>query len=284
VTDIKGSWSLIVFERYTEKARRAIFFARYEASQYGSSRIEPEHLLLGLLREHRELGRRVLISPGSVEAVRAEIAKRSVPSEKIPTSVDLPLSEDCKRVLKNAVEEADRLSHKQIGCEHLLIGLLREEKSFAAEVLLRFGISLDQLRQEAEKIAAVPPTRDFRDITDVKPIRGIGELYRAQGALWGAGYVRKSHAITTRTFHWERRLSEPRDALVKRADGALMLYRGDNYDAQEFDLVKDGWKHDHCVVCWKLLYNRDHPDESFGYTNGEHWLCQQCYDAFLAGA
>jgi Clp amino terminal domain, pathogenicity island component len=278
---------LIVFERYTEKARRAIFFARYEASQYGHAQIEPEHLLLGLLREHRELGRRLLLSPGSVEAVRAEIAKRSVPSEKIPTSVDLPLSEDCKQVLQNAVEEADRLSHKEIGCEHLLIGLLREEKCFAAEVLLRFGVSLDQLRQEVEKIAAVPPSRELRDIRDISNIRirqGIGEPFWAQGALWGAGYVRKSHAVTTGAFYWQRGLSKPRDALVKRADGALMLYRGGIYDPGEFDLVKDGWKHDHCVVCWKVLYNPEHPDESFGYTNGEHWLCQQCYDAFLAGA
>lgn len=276
-----------MFERYTEKARRAIFFARYEASQYGSSRIEPEHLLLGLLREHRELGRRVLISPGSAEAVRAEIAKRSVPSEKISTSVDLPLSEDCRRVLNNAVEEADRLSHRHIGCEHLLIGLLREEKSFAAEVLLRFGISLDQLRKEAEKGAAAPASRelgDIRDISDIRTRLGVGEPYRAQGALWGAGYVRKGQAVTTGTFHWERRLSKPRDALVKRAGGALMLHRGEEYDAQEFDLVKDGWKHDHCVVCWKMLYDPERLDESFGYTNGEHWLCQQCYDAFLAGA
>jgi len=275
-----------VFERYTEKARRAIFFARYEASQYGRPQIEPEHLLLGVLREHHELGRRLLTSAEAVAAVRAEIAKRSVPGEKVPTSVDLPLSEDCKRVLNYTVEEADRLSHQQIGCAHLLMGLLREEQCFAAEVLRRFGITLDQLRQEAERIAAVPPSQDMADTSGVSGLRagkGITETYRAQGALWGAGYVRKSQAITTGTFHWERRLSRPRDALVKRTGGALMLHRGDTYDAQEFDLVKEGWKHDHCVVCWKMLYNDDRPDESFGYTNGEHWLCQQCYEAFLVG-
>jgi hypothetical protein len=275
-----------VFERYTEKARRAIFFARYEASQYSRPQVEPEHLLLGLLREHRELANRLLGSPSSVAAVRAEIAKHNVPGEKVPTSVDLPLSKQCRRALDYAVEEADRLSHQQIGCEHLLIGLLREEKSFAAEILLRFGVSLEQLRKEAEKIADVPASHG----APIEAVRGTGtlpsiaEAYRAQGALWGAGYVRKGHAITTGTFHWERRLSKPRDALVKRSGGALMLYRGEDYDAQEFDLVKDGWRHDHCVVCWKMLYNPEHPDESFGYTNGENWLCQQCYEAFRAGA
>jgi hypothetical protein len=279
---------VFVFERYTEKARRAIFFARYEASQYGRPYIESEHLLLGALREHRELGKRLLTSTEGIAAVRAEVAKRSVPVEKVSTSVDLPLSDECKRALNYAVEEADRLSQPQIGCEHLLIGLLREEKCFAAEVLTRFGITLDQLRQEAEQIAAVPSSPDLTATTEIVDLRtrwrGIAETYRAQGALWGAGYVRKSHAITTGTFHWQRRLSQPRDALVRRAGGAIMLYRGGIYDPTEFDLVKDGWKHDHCVICWKMLYDAENPDESFGYTNGEHWLCLQCYEAFLAGA
>jgi hypothetical protein len=273
-----------VFERYTDKARRAMFFARYEASLFGSSYIESEHLLLGVLREYRELGRRLSISIDAVESVRAEIAKRSVPGEKTWTSVDIPLSGDCKRVLHHTVEEADRLSHRHIGCEHLLIGLLREETCFAADMLKRFGISLEQLRTEAEEVPAATEWHGLRDITVIGTPRGIGEGYRAQGALWGAGYVRKSHAVTAGTFHWERRLSSPRDALVKRAGGAVMLYLGGDYDAQEFDLVKDGWKHDHCVVCWKMLYNPERPEESFGYTNGEHWLCQQCHEAFLAGA
>lgn len=257
-----------------------MFFARYEASQYGRSQVEPEHLLLGLLREYPELRKRFLLSPGVSEAIRAEIAKRSVPSQKVSTSIDLPLSEECKRVLSYAVEEADRLSHGEIGCEHLIMGLLREEKSFASEVLVRFGISLDRMRQEAEKIASVTPAFELKELDH---FRGLEEIHRAQGALWGAGYVRKSYAITTGTFHWNRRLSTPRDALVKRAGGALMLYRGEAFDTQEFDLVKGGWKHDHCVVCWKMLYDPEHSDESFGYTNGEHWLCQQCYEAFLAG-
>jgi ATP-dependent Clp protease ATP-binding subunit ClpC len=55
---------LIVFERYTEKARRAIFFARYEASQYRRLQIESEYLLLGILREHRELANRLRLRGG----------------------------------------------------------------------------------------------------------------------------------------------------------------------------------------------------------------------------
>ena len=123
-----------MFERYTEKARRVIFFARYEASQFGSPYIETEHLLLGLLREDKALTNRFLRSHASVESIRKQIEGHTTIREKVSTSVDLPLSNECKRVLAYAAEEAERLSHKHIGTEHLLLGLLREEKCFAAEI------------------------------------------------------------------------------------------------------------------------------------------------------
>jgi len=88
-----------MFERYTEKATRTIFFARYEASQFGSSYIEPEYLLLGLLRENKELVNRFLRSHAAVESIRRQIESHTAPQEKVSTSLDLPLSHECKRVL-----------------------------------------------------------------------------------------------------------------------------------------------------------------------------------------
>jgi len=137
-----------MFERYTEKARRVIFFARYEASQFGSPYIETEHLLLGLLREDIALTNRFMKSHASVESVRKQIEKHTVIREKIMTSVDLPLSNEGKRVLAYAAEEAERLGHKHIGTEHLLLGLLREEKCFAAQVLRERGLKTDETREE----------------------------------------------------------------------------------------------------------------------------------------
>ena len=137
-----------MFERYTEKARRVIFFARYEASQFGSPNIETEHLLLGLLREDKALTNRFLRSHASVESIRKQIEGHTAIHEKVSTSVDLPLSNECKRVLANAAEEADRLSHKHIVTEHLLLGLLREEKCFAAEILHERGLRLSNIREE----------------------------------------------------------------------------------------------------------------------------------------
>src|SRR5437588_1475187 len=137
-----------MFERYTEKARRVIFFARYEASQFGSPYIETEHLLLGLRREDKALTNRFLRSHASVESIRKQIEGHTTIREKVSTSVDLPLSNECKRVLAYAAEEAERLSHKHIGTEHLLLGLLREEKCFAAEILHERGLRLSAIREE----------------------------------------------------------------------------------------------------------------------------------------
>ena len=137
-----------MFERYTEKARRVVFFARYEASQFGSPYIETAHLLLGLLREDKALAGLILRSNASVEPIRKEIEARSPRKEYISTSVDLPLSDECKRILKYAAEEAERLGHKHIGTEHLLLGILREERCFAAEILHARRVSLSAVRVE----------------------------------------------------------------------------------------------------------------------------------------
>jgi ATP-dependent Clp protease ATP-binding subunit ClpC len=138
-----------MFEKYTEKARRVIFFARYEASQFGSPFIETEHLLLGLLREDKNLANRFFPKAGaSIDSIRKEIEGRTIIREKVSTSVDLPFSDECKRALNAAADESERLSHKHIGTEHMLLGLLREEKSVAAEILRERGLRLSAIREE----------------------------------------------------------------------------------------------------------------------------------------
>ena len=142
-----------MFERYTEKARRVIFFARYEASQYGSPYIETEHLLLGLMREDKALANRFLRSHGSIESIRKEIEQRITIRERISTSVEVPLSQESKRILNYATEEAERLGHRHVGTEHLLLGILREEKCFGAEILQERGLRLSTLREELARSA-----------------------------------------------------------------------------------------------------------------------------------
>jgi ATP-dependent Clp protease ATP-binding subunit ClpC len=91
-----------MFERYTEKARRTIFFGCYEASQFGSPYIESEYLLLGLLREDKALAH-TFLPHGGVESSRKEVEGQTVIPEKVSISVaDLPLSNECKRILAYA--------------------------------------------------------------------------------------------------------------------------------------------------------------------------------------
>uniref|UniRef100_Q01Y68 Clp N terminal domain protein n=1 Tax=Solibacter usitatus (strain Ellin6076) TaxID=234267 RepID=Q01Y68_SOLUE len=140
-----------MFERYTEQARRTIFFGRYEASHFGSAFIETEHLLLGLLREDKALTNRFLRSHAAVESIRKQIEEHSALGQKIPTSQDLPLSHECKRVLAYGAEEAQRLNHKHIGTDHLLLGLMREEKCFAAQLLSERGLTLHSVRAQVKR-------------------------------------------------------------------------------------------------------------------------------------
>jgi ATP-dependent Clp protease ATP-binding subunit ClpC len=139
----------MMFERYTEKARRAIFFARYEASQLGASQIEAEHILLGLLREDGKLAAHYLqLSSVDLEKIRSQIESRSVPRGRVSSNIDMPLSRDAKEALAFAAEEAEMLNHRHIGTEHLLLGLLRKSSTIAFEVLTGLGVRLDTLRDD----------------------------------------------------------------------------------------------------------------------------------------
>ncbi|MFO7694922.1 MAG: ATP-dependent Clp protease ATP-binding subunit [Vicinamibacterales bacterium] len=192
-----------MFERYTERARRVLFFARYEASQLGSVSIETEHLLLGLIREGKGLTSRIFArSEVALDSVRKEIEGRTVLRERVSTSVDIPFSTETKRALQYAAEEADRLLHTYIGTEHLLLGILREDRSLAASILMEKGLRLDHVREDVvsllnEKPAAQPRPKDApllaefsRDLTEaagrkaLDPLIGRGEeVERVQQVL-----------------------------------------------------------------------------------------------------
>jgi hypothetical protein len=181
-----------MFERYSERARRTIFFARYEASQFGSPYIETEHLLLGLLREDKALVNRFLGSHAVVEAIRKQIEGQAVPREKVSTSVDLPLSHDCKNVLTYGAEEAERLNHKEIETGHLLLGLLREEKCFAAQLLCEQGITLESVREQVQQ--SEPPRAQGRSGCFARLDRWLAE----REASGGIRAVRQEH-VANRT-------------------------------------------------------------------------------------
>lgn len=127
----------------TEEARRVIFFARRQASEFGTPYIEAEHILLGIIQEDRWLIHQFRLNDAEM---RDEIAKSFPSRERTSTSIDLPLDNASKRILAYAAEEAARLDDQRIGSEHLFLGVLREEKSLAAQLLFKRGIRIQEAR------------------------------------------------------------------------------------------------------------------------------------------
>ena len=155
-----------MFERYTERARRVLFFARYEASQLGSMSIETEHLLLGLIREGKGLTSRIFArSHLSLENIRKEIEGRTVFREKVSTSVEMPLSAETKRVLQCAAEEADRLLHNARESVRRDPGCLRFDVSQDKETPARWV--LYEVYESPEAHAAHRLTPHFLAYNDV---------------------------------------------------------------------------------------------------------------------
>src|SRR5687767_6204951 len=148
-----------MFERYTERSRRVIFFARYEALQYGSPSISPEHILLGLMREDKTISARFLSfrTNLTVDAVRRDVEERIVLRERIPQSAELHLAPETKKILFYANEESRQLKNRNIGPEHLLLGLIREERSIAAEILLQYGIQAKDIRDDLARDFGTTP-------------------------------------------------------------------------------------------------------------------------------
>lgn len=264
-----------MFERYTEKARRVVFFARYEASHYGSPYIEAEHLLLGLLREYGQLS--LLLPSGAGEAIRTQIDSRFASVRpKIPTSVDLPLSNESKGVLAYGAEEAERLAHRHIGPEHLLLGLLREKDSFASGILRGQGASLEKLREHYARTLSPEGSNPPRLRTDL-PIL-IHGLQCKSGTIG-----KRVRVLRQSNWYWQKKMWKARDVAVHK-DGKLSFDMSLAADPEKFNLRRASWRIDHCTICeWELFETEDKPEHGAGYTNGRDWVCSECYDKFLSG-
>jgi Clp amino terminal domain, pathogenicity island component len=271
-----------MFERYTEKARRVIFFARYEASQYGSNEINTEHLLLGLLRENKHLYR--WLEKTTPETLRDKIAQSLTRREPLSTGIDLPLSNSAKQVLKFAMREAERLAHKHIGTEHLFLGLLDETSCLSAKLLMEAGATAAQVREHYAEQSEAPKPWSFQRAS----YRNMGfrflstETVEIHGSGWNVDYVRDAvHLCRTYNWHWHKATWMPRDVVIHRKTGRISFELGLASDLANFVLVKKGWKKDHCFIChWEIFESQNDSEHGTGYTNGHDWLCLECYAKF----
>lgn len=137
----------MVFNKYTPQARQAIFFARWEVSELGAAAIGPEHVLLGLLRANEVMFSELLSPDKSACQIREQVESGVVLYERINTSVEVPLSDECKAALALAQQEAELSSPGRVTPAHLLLGLLRQEGTLAARVLRENGVTLGTVRE-----------------------------------------------------------------------------------------------------------------------------------------
>lgn len=268
-----------MFERFTEKARRTIFFARYEASHYGSPYIETEHVLLGLLREDKAIFH--FLRYGDAESIRSQIDARTQRRPSTSTSVDLPLSKENQWALKHAAEEADRLNDKHIGTDHLLLGLLHDKNCFAAQLLTKQGADLAKLRVRIEKRNRAPvepprsyftPQRDFRDAE-----AGTIDIH---GSPRNAHYVHE-RVQQCRRYFWSKQPWSALDVVIDGKTGKASFDLSLADDATNFELVKGGCKEGYCCICrWELFETKEDAEHGTGYTNGRDWVCNECYEKF----
>jgi ATP-dependent Clp protease ATP-binding subunit ClpC len=158
-----------MFERFSERARKVLFFSRFEATAMGDTSIEPAHLLLGLIRDR---GIQHVLANWNVPSgeLRRTLEQHGARGEKIPASVEIPFADATKRLLNFTGEEADRLLHRHIDPEHLLLALLRENDAVAAASLFAYGMTLDDAR-----VYVVSHAADER-VHETHPAHAVAQL------------------------------------------------------------------------------------------------------------
>jgi ATP-dependent Clp protease ATP-binding subunit ClpC len=139
---------------FTERVRKVLQMAREEAQRLHHEYVGTEHILLGLIREGEGVAAAVLQNLNvDLDEVQQKIEETVKKGKAVQaTGPDLPYTSRAKKVLELAMSEARELNHSYVGTEHLLLGLLREEKGIAAQVLTESGVNLDAARTETLRL------------------------------------------------------------------------------------------------------------------------------------
>ena len=256
-----------MFEHFTARARRVVVLAQEEARMLRHNYIGTEHLLLGLIHDGEGVAARALESMGiSLEAVRRQV-REIIGTGKQPVSGHIPFTPRAKRVLELSLREAKRLGSKEIGTEHILLGMLAEGKGVAGQVLVGMGANLGQVREKVTGMVGPPagwqeaagPARRVRGGRRLAEIRailasisrrltvierrlGIGEASQPSAQLWlpelddRIAEIRraKEAALDEEDFDRARELRDQEKRLVSERDTA----------AERMGQVGRAWEHE----------------------------------------
>ncbi|MHC4295387.1 MAG: Clp protease N-terminal domain-containing protein, partial [Planctomycetota bacterium] len=138
---------------FTDRVRKVLAMAREEAIRLQHDYVGTEHILLGLIREGEGVAAAVLLNLNvDLDQIQERTEEQVRKGKAGATMGELPYTSRAKKVLEFAVAEARELSHSYVGTEHLLLGLLREEKGVAAQVLESLGVTLEGAREQTLKL------------------------------------------------------------------------------------------------------------------------------------
>ncbi|MEE8106221.1 MAG: Clp protease N-terminal domain-containing protein [Planctomycetota bacterium] len=145
-----------MFDRFTDRARKVMGFARQESLRLKHDYIGTEHMLLGLIQEGSGVASDVLKNLDvDLKTVRREVEKLVSYGTTVISMGQLPFTPRGKKVLEFALEEASNFGHNYIGTEHLLLGLIREREGIAAQVLKVIRVRLEDVREEVLELLGV---------------------------------------------------------------------------------------------------------------------------------
>jgi ATP-dependent Clp protease ATP-binding subunit ClpC len=143
----------MMYERFTDRARKVMQLANQEASRFNHEYVGTEHILLGLIKEGSGVAANVLKNMDiDLRKVRLEVEKLVQPGPDMITMGKLPQTPRTKRVIEYTIEEARNLNHNYVGTEHILLGLMREKEGVAAQVLSNLGVSTENIRENITNI------------------------------------------------------------------------------------------------------------------------------------
>jgi ATP-dependent Clp protease ATP-binding subunit ClpA len=195
-----------MFERFTDRARRVVVLAQEEARDLGHNHIGTEHVLLGLIQEGEGVGAKALEALGiSLRGARARVEEIVGKGGQATIEGNIPFTPRAKRVLELSLRESLQLGHNYIGTEHVLLGLAREGQGVAAQVLVRLGISLDDLRTTVIGLltggAVTPRPPDRLDLRRFSP--GLLSALEAAQALASGHAAVGTHHVLSVLAEWD---------------------------------------------------------------------------------
>jgi len=180
----------LVFERFTDRARRVVVLAQEEARLLNHNYIGTEHVLLGMLHEGEAIAARVLESRDiSLEAARARVEEIAGQGSSSPSG-HIPFTPRAKKALEHALREALQLGDHFIGTEHLLLGLLREGRGVAIQVLEQLGADLGQVREQVIEMAADERTERIETEDEIESFGTSGRELLVESLMGGVRRLR----------------------------------------------------------------------------------------------